>query len=224
MSDHEHPLFARVYDPVMKLPERAFLGEHREYLTAGATGTVLDLGAGTGAQFGAFEERGDAIEEVHAVEPDPHMRRQAVEEAHKSQVDIKCSGATAESLPYDDDTFQRVVASFVFCTIPDTEAALEEVCRVLAPDGEFRFVEHVRGDGVVGVTHDVCAPAWHTVAGGCHLNRETGEQFLSEDRFEPVEYERFESGVSRLLPVVRGRMRRRNTSSVSRWIRERLPG
>jgi len=221
MAEHEHPIFARLYDPVMACPERQFLREHREYLAGGATGRVLDLGAGTGAQFSAFEAV-DTIEAIHAVEPDPHMREQAERKATDLDLTVEFSDASAESLPYDDDSFDTVVAAFVFCTIPDTAAALDEVSRVLAPGGEFRFVEHVRADGLTGLAHDFCAPAWHAVAGGCNLNRETGRQFLSDDRFEVLAYDRFESGVSQLLPVVRGRMRRASDGRVGALLAERL--
>ncbi len=223
MADHEHPIFARLYDPVMEWPEREFLTEHRDFLAGGATGRVLDLGAGTGAQFPAFQSQ-TTIETVHAVEPDPYMRARAERKAADLDLTVEFSDASAESLPYDDDSFDTVVAAFVFCTIPDTAAALDEASRVLAPGGEFRFVEHVRADGVTGMAHDLCAPAWHAVAGGCNLNRETGRQFLSDDRFEVLAYERFESGVSRLLPVVRGRMRRADSGSVTSWLEDRLGG
>lgn len=221
MADHEHPIFARLYDPVMEWPEREFLAEHREFLASGATGRVLDIGAGTGAQFSAFEGQDD-IETVHAVEPDQHMRARAERKAADIDLSIEFSDASAESLPYENDSFDTVVAAFVFCTIPDAAAALDEVSRVLAPGGEFRFVEHVRADGIAGLAHDLCAPAWHTVAGGCHLNRETGRQFLSDDRFEVLAYDRLESGVSRLLPVVRGRMRREDNGSITSWLEDRI--
>jgi ubiquinone/menaquinone biosynthesis C-methylase UbiE len=221
MAEHEHPLFARLYDPVMEWPEREFLAEDREYLASGATGRVLDLGAGTGAQFPAFAAE-DGIETVHAVEPDPYMRERAERKARDLDLSVEFSDASAEALPYETDSFDTVVAAFVFCTIPDPAAALDEVSRVLTPGGEFRFVEHVRADGITGLAHDLCAPAWHAVAGGCNLNRETGRQFLSDDRFEVLEYERSESGVSRLLPVVRGQMRRTSEGGVGGWVADRL--
>ena len=199
-----HPIVSRLYDPVMEIPERTLLSSHREYLTADLSGRVLDLGAGTGAMFPYFVELSDV--ELDAIEPDPTMRRQAVTKAVELDLAVDIAGARGESLPYDDDSFDTVIASFVFCTIPDPEVALSEVARVLRPGGEFRFLEHVRADGLTGRLHDFFAPAWHTVAGGCHLNRETGEQFRRDDRFELVEYKRLSGGA---IPMIRGTLERR---------------
>lgn len=221
MTDLDHPVFASLYDPVMALPERLLLGEYREFLAADISGRVLDVGAGTGAQFPYLADR-DEVTSLDAIEPDSHMRRRAVERAADFDLEIRVEGARAESLPYDDDAFDAVVASFVFCTIPDQQAALDEAARVLAPGGEFRFVEHVRGTGGVGAAHSLLAPCWHAAAGGCHLDRETGDLFRRDDRFELLAYDRSETGVSRLLPIVRGRMRRRTDGSVlSRVLRSR---
>lgn len=196
-----HPVVAKLYDTVMAVPERTMLPEHRRALAANLSGRVLEIGAGTGAMFSYYDEE----VELHAVEPDPYMRTQASEQASELGVAVELSDAGGEELTYTDDSFDAVVASLVFCTIPDHEAALSEVARVLKPGGEFRFLEHVRADGALGHAHDLLAPAWHTVAGGCHLNRETGELFRTDDRFELLSYERLDGAV----PMVRGRMRRR---------------
>lgn len=201
-----HPVVARLYDTVMAVPERTIMPDHRNALAADLSGRVLEIGAGTGAMFSYYDESVD----LHAVEPDPHMRRQASERAADLAVDVSLSDASAETLPYDDDSVDSVVASLVFCTIPDHEAALSEVARVLRPGGEFRFLEHVRGDGATGRAHDLFAPAWHAVAGGCHLNRETGELFQRDDRFQLLAYDRFDG----VVPMVRGRMRRRSAGGL----------
>jgi ubiquinone/menaquinone biosynthesis C-methylase UbiE len=220
MTGPSHPIFARLYDPVMKPAERTVLADHRRYLVDKISGAVLDLGAGTGAMFPYFSEAtadGGNLT-LFAIEPDPHMRRQAVERARKLGLDIEIESAGAEALPFADDSFDVVVASLVFCTIPDFDTALSEVARVLKPGGEFRFLEHVRGEGAVGVAHDALAPAWHTVAGGCHLNRETDEMFRDDDRFELVDYTRVED-VPQVVPVVRGTLRRRRDGSIlSRFV------
>lgn len=69
-----HPVFARLYDPVTSVFEGR-VEPHRRYLTRSLDGRVLTVGAGTGRGFEQLETS-DAGE-VHAVEPDPHMRRQA---------------------------------------------------------------------------------------------------------------------------------------------------
>jgi SAM-dependent methyltransferase len=213
MSTATQPGFARLYDAVMALPERYFFGDHRAFLADGLSGRVLDVGSGTGAQFPAFADQ-EPITAVEAVEPDPAMRQRASERAGALDLRADVVDARAEALPYDDDSLDAVVASLVFCTIPDAEAAVDEVARVLAPGGEFRFLEHVRGTGAVGIAHDLLAPCWHPVAGGCNLNRQTGDLFRCDDRFELLAYDRFESGLTRGLPLIRGRLQRRRDPSV----------
>ncbi len=211
-GDHTHesgyPLFARVYDPVMALPERLLLADHRAQLAEGLSGTVLDLGSGTGAMFPHFP----ADLTVHAVEPDPHMRQRAADRAAGFEADIELVDAGGEQLPYPDDSFDTAVAVFVLCTVQDLSASLDELARVVRPGGELRFLEHVRARGVAGRLHDALAPGWFHVAGGCTLNRRTGEVLTRDERFELLEFERFESGLSRLLPLVRGRLERRRGS------------
>jgi SAM-dependent methyltransferase len=216
-----HPLIARLYDPVMAIPEQYMLSEHRDYLVSGLDGSVLDLGAGTGALFPYFERLDDETQ-VTAVEPDPHMRAQARERAENLSVDITFSDAGGEDLPFDDNTFDAVCGSFVFCTIPDHERALSEVARVLKPGSEFRFLEHVRGDDIVGVVHDLLAPCWHAVAGGCHLTRKTDRLVLRDDRFRTREFTRTDGLSGRLLPVVRGRLERKRDSRLLGGLRSAL--
>jgi len=206
MGRPEHTLVASVYDAVMAVPERTVLREHREYLTEGLSGHVLDIGAGTGGLFPYFEGLDVS---VTAVEPDPHMRARALERASVVDAEIEVVDALGEELPLPEKSVDAVTASFVFCTIGNHERALSEVARVLGDGGEFRFLEHVRGDGLAGITHDTLAPCWHAVAGGCNLNRRQDELFLRDDRFRTAAFERLDSPAANLVPVVRGRLRRR---------------
>jgi SAM-dependent methyltransferase len=201
-----HPLFAAVYDPVTKHVEEALLQEHREYLARDLNGAVLDLGAGTGAMFPYFKTatEHDQSLALHAIEPDPHMRRRAVQKTNDLALEITVRSEGAQSLPYADDSFEIVVASLVFCTIPDVEAALDEVARVLKPGGEFRFLEHVHADGWLAHIQDAVNPIWRLSAAGCHLNRDTAATFRNDDRFEVVELNELKIGVPPVKPFVRG--------------------
>lgn len=223
MTESEgNPLVARLYDPVMALPERTLLPPYRKSLVEGLAGEVLDLGAGTGALFPYFDRLDSGALHVTAVEPDPGMRKQAQRRAERLTANIDVVDADAQDLPYDDGTFDAVVVSFVFCTIPDHERALSEVARVLKDGGEFRFLEHVRADGATGKVHDLFTPCWHAVAGGCHLNRETDSLFLSDDRFRTLEFERTGGVAAAVLPIVQGRLKRRRRPLTERAV-NRLP-
>lgn len=200
-----HPWFARLYDRVMRRSEAELFPPHREYLARDLQGDVLDLGAGTGAMLPYYEEpvRSGAAR-VTILEPDPYMREQAVAAARDRDLNVMVSDATAESLPFADDSFDVVVASMVFCTIADPGTALDEVARVLRPGGEFRFLEHVAEDGWRRIPQRLLAPLWSRVAAGCRLTRRTGDLFSDHDAFAVVDIEYRQLGVFPVRPFVRG--------------------
>lgn len=203
-----HPRFAWLYDLA---PEERLLGSYRDDLVRDLSGRVLDLGAGTGSLFPHVAERAARGEELSlsAIEPDPHMRRRAAARASEFGLEIDLRDARAESLPFPDDSFDAVVASVVFCTIGDPEAAIAEVARVLKPGGEFRFLEHVHADGPTATLQDLINPVWERAAGGCQLNRDTIELFVSRETFDVLEIERLDGGLFPATPFVRGQLRRR---------------
>lgn len=210
-SEISHPLVAMVYDRVV--PDRFLFAPHRRYLAADLSGRVLDVGAGTGANFPYVADDSERIS-YHAIEPDPHMREQAAEKARDVGCAVTLRDARAESLPYPDDHFDVVVASLVFCTVEDPDAALEEVARVLKPGGELRFLEHVRADGWRATGQDLLNPLWSR-AGGCQLTRETVERFVCHDTFAVEEGERVAFGVFPATPIVRGTLWRRRDGGLT---------
>ena len=206
-----HRLFAAIYDPTTWIAERTMFPPHREYLSRNLEGRVLDLGTGTGAMFPYFAG-GDRSLELHAIEPDPHMRKRARQRAEKLRLGVEIRDDRAEALRYTDDSFDAVVAAMVFCTIPDVETALSEVARVLKPGGEFRFLEHVAADGWRGRFQTLLAPLWRRAAGGCHLTRQVPRAFADHEEFDVVEIERLNTGITPVRPFVRGRLVRRKSS------------
>ena len=82
--------------------------------------------------------------------------------------------APAESLPFEDDSFDTVALTLVLCTVPDPPAALREIARVLKPGGRFLFLEHVRADEPkLARWQDRLHGPWYLFGDGCHCNRDT---------------------------------------------------
>ena len=82
--------------------------------------------------------------------------------------------ARGQQLPSPDGAFDTVLATLVFCTVPDVPAALAEVRRVLRPGGVLLFLEHVRsGRPRLAALQDALTPLWRRCFGGCHVNRDT---------------------------------------------------
>lgn len=165
----EHRIFAACYDVLTAPMERAVFAEQRRQLLADVTGTVLDVGAGTGANFSHYP----ASVVVVAAEPDGAMRRRLSEPAAAAAAQIEISDASATDLPFADGTFDAVVCGLVLCTIDDVETALAELDRVLAPDGRLIVLEHVRGSGRHATWQDRVTPLWRRIVAGCHPNRDT---------------------------------------------------
>jgi len=159
--------------------EPAWLQTLRRVIVGPAAGRVLELGAGVGGGFTYYRE----ATEVVATEPDPFMLRRAREAAGAAERPIALVQCVAEALPLPDASVDTVLSVLVLCTVQDPDRALAEARRVLRPGGTLRFVEHVRGGGLLGQTHDVIAPAWRYFVGGCNPNRRT-EAAIASAGFE----------------------------------------
>lgn len=173
----EHRIFAAFYDRLFAGLEKGGLADKRHELLSRASGATLELGAGTGHNLAHYPS---AVDRLVLTEPDPHMAkrlRAQVEEAGRPDVEVIEAGA--ESLPFDDGEFDTVVATLVLCTVPDPEAALAEVARVLRPDGRMLFMEHVRGEEGRAKWQDRLNPVQNLLFGGCNLNRPTADAIRS---------------------------------------------
>lgn len=83
---HRRPIFARVYARVAETSNRRGATEHRRRLLADLSGRVIELGAGSGANFAHYPA---SVEEVIAVEPEPYLRQQALRATTEALVDIQ---------------------------------------------------------------------------------------------------------------------------------------
>ncbi len=165
-----HKWFAAIYDRMMASYERGFMKQVRGEIAGGASGRVLEIGAGTGANFAYYP---DGLEVV-ATEPDPYMMRKAEAKAEESKARIELKQASAAKLPFEDASFDTVVGTLVMCSVDDQAETLAELRRVLKPTGEFRFFEHVRYENpICALSQTLIAPLWGWCGAGCHPNRKT---------------------------------------------------
>jgi ubiquinone/menaquinone biosynthesis C-methylase UbiE len=162
----------------------------------------MELGAGNGLNFAHYP---DTVDEVVAVEPEPYLRERAREAAAKAPVKIEVVEGTDDPLPFDDDSFDVAVVCLVLCNVPDQTRSLAELRRVLRPNGELRFYEHVvptrpRQAKLFELADD--SGAWPKVSGGCHLARDTTASIADAFRIERLRRMQF-NGLPHILGVAR---------------------
>ena len=202
-----HRWHAAIYDFMMRHEPEA-LTTLRAQVAGGAAGRVLEIGAGTGANFALYHD----IDELVATEPDPYMRPRAQRTADRLGLGIRVQPAPAEALPFPDASFDTIVCTLVLCTVQDPARALAEMRRVLKPEGAVRFLEHVRGDRLLGRLHDAVTPLWRYFVGGCNPNRRT-ESAIRRAGFEITElrHERLSVAAPSIMGVARPAKARADT-------------
>ena len=172
----------------------------RRLVVPEATGRVLEVGVGTGLNFGLYRD----VTGLEGIDPDPFMLERARARVADVPFPVTLHQAGAERMPFADGAFDTAVVTFTLCTIPDPVAALAEVHRVLRAGGRLLFVEHTRSvQPVVAGVQAALTPLWKKIGGGCHLNRNAIELVRAAGfdvrTTEPVWGERWT-----LFPVYRG--------------------
>ena len=197
-------LMAAVYDRFMRGSEEACLAQWRAELLRDLSGAVLEVGAGTGVTLPHYPK---SIARVVLCEPDAHMRRKLKPKVDASALrKIEISDASLDSLPFKAGEFDAVVCSLVLCSVPDQQAALAEIARVLKPGGRLLFLEHVAADGRPGRLkwQRRVEPVWKHLMGNCHLTRRT-EAAIAAAGFEIERIQR--ESIRKALPIVRPSIR-----------------
>jgi ubiquinone/menaquinone biosynthesis C-methylase UbiE len=182
---------------------KPFLRETRRRLLAAADGRVLEVGAGTGYNLPYYP---DGISDLTITDGMNGMLRRAEKRAAKAGRHVTVTTAPAESLPYDDGTFDTVVGSLLLCSVADQDPALAEIRRVLKPGGQYLFLEHVRSsDPNVARSQDRWERAWRVFAQGCHPNRDTLPRIESAFTIDELDQGEVPFGPRIVRPYVLGR-------------------
>jgi SAM-dependent methyltransferase len=186
-----------IYDPFLAWGERSGMADRRRTLLRSVRGSVLELGAGTGLNLAHYPE---GVERLVLAEPEPHMASRLERRVEHVGRRAEVVRAAAELLPFEDDAFDTVVSTLVLCTVEDPRRSLEEISRVLRPDGMLLFLEHIRSDDPrLARWQDRLRDAWRGFADGCNCNRQTLE--LLRENFDVSVSDR--GSWRRMPPIVR---------------------
>jgi ubiquinone/menaquinone biosynthesis C-methylase UbiE len=141
----------------------------RDRVVAKATGHVIEIGSGTGANFLSYS---GSITSLTTVDPNPGMNKVARRQIKYLDFPVDSRELDCETLPMKNASFDCAVTTLTLCSLVEIERCLNEIYRVLKPGGRLLFLEHGLSDSEkVGRWQRRLTPLQRRVCDGCHLNR-----------------------------------------------------
>ena len=199
MGLYSHYVFPRFMDWVMSGKE---FQRCRTLLLQDAHGEILEIGLGTGLNLPHYPK---AVSRLHAVDPALLLPERVARRSKSASFPTFITRVSAETLPFDNRSFDCVVSTWTLCTIPGPVDALREVRRVLKPTGRFLFLEHGRSENEkIAAWQDRLNPIQRLIGCGCNLNRRI-DQLISQAGLCILKLDRFQM---QTIPRLAGEMYR----------------
>lgn len=185
MNWYAKTCFPRLLEKVMSKQE---LKNKRREVLKHARGTILEIGFGTGLNLTEYPL---TVHEITTIDVNAGMKVLAKQHMKSSPITVHYYIGSVEALPFDDRCFDTIVSTWTLCSVDDIHKSLQEIKRVLKPDGQLLFIEH-------GLSHNKniakwqqwISPLWQRVSLGCHLNRNM-KKLLQENGFHLNVYTEF---------------------------------
>ncbi|HBP87979.1 MAG TPA: class I SAM-dependent methyltransferase [Nitrospirales bacterium] len=150
----------------------------RQSLVSQASGLVLEIGFGTGANFPFYPSH---IDSLTAIDPNSGMIPLACSHLTEEVTPVHLALAAAEDLPFPSAFFDTIVSTMTLCSVSLLSKALQELLRVVRPGGQLLFLEHGQSpDRSVRRWQDGLTPVWKHFGDGCHLNRPMVQMIQAE--------------------------------------------
>jgi len=123
---------------------------------------VLEIGYGTGVNFQYYNP--SAVKSISALDIKPDATKKT-----KENLPINFYTGRAESLPFENESFDTVAETLVFCSVENLNTSISEVLRVLKPNGLFIFIDHVQPENKeLACLFKAANTVWPKIAGGCN--------------------------------------------------------
>ena len=197
---HRYNRVARFYDVQDAIGMGMLLRSLRRQIweRAPQSGRILEIGVGTGINMRHYPETA----EMTAVDISERMLARATKRAEKLDRRVDLRQMDAQALGFADGSFDAVVATCVFCSVPDPVKGLREAWRVLRPGGGLLLLDHVRSDNrVVGKFMDLLNPITVRMS-GANMNRRT-EENVRAAVLGPLEVSRHWFGIVRMIEATK---------------------
>ncbi len=171
---YQQRIFPHLLNQVMQTPS---MMEGRAELIKKIRGEVLEIGFGTGLNLPFYQ----AVDQLYALEPNPDVYRLAQKRIFDTPFHIQHIQASAEKLPFADHSVENIVSTWTMCSIANLAQALQEIHRVLKPEGNLHLIEHVQyhDNSTLKKLQDLLTPIQKVLADGCHLNRNIELELLN---------------------------------------------
>lgn len=182
---------AHRYDRMLAPIERHYLAKLRRE-TLGLlpdSGTILEIGAGTGANFEFYPKCS------HAIASEISFNMLKIAQGKTTTIDVV--QADAQDLPFPANYFDAAFATLVFCSVPDPAKAFAEIARILKPGGRIILLEHVRPTGSLGPVFDFLNVLTVALIDD-HFNRRTAD-LVRAAGFQNVTEKRYLAGILNLI-------------------------
>ena len=161
------------------LMDKMIKEEWRLKVLANLKGKVLEVGIGTGANIPYYPENVS----LTGIDFSPKMLRFAREKANNADFPVELFEMDAQALAFEDNTFDYVITTCVYCSVPDPVKGLKEMRRVVKPEGKVIMLEHMRSESpFLGALMDVINPISVGIT-GANINRRTLDNIKNADFF-----------------------------------------
>lgn len=183
-KSYQQHIFPHLLNQVMQTPS---LMEQRRELLLPISSEVLEIGFGTGVNLPFYQN----VDTLYALEPNADIYQLASKRVHESAIHVQHIQASAEKLPFEDNSIEHIVSTWTLCSIENLPQALTELHRVLKPTGTLHLVEHVQYQNNKTLKHlqNLLTPIQKRLADGCHLNRNIEQALLDMNfRFKEQHY------------------------------------
>lgn len=166
--------------------------------------TIVEIGSGAGANM-RYLKRGTRL---IAIEPNIHMHSNLKKTANKYGIALDIRTTKGEEIDLPDNSVDFVISTLVLCTVENPKECLNQIRRILRPNGQFLFIEHVRAkeNSLLGFIQNLVHRPWHWFFEGCHTNRDTAT-LLESIGFSKLKIDKYNhySPFVPIIPQIRGR-------------------
>lgn len=199
MGIYERSVLPRIIDKLLSSDE---LSRLRQEVCRGLSGTVLEIGFGSGLNVPHLPS---TVDRLIAIDPATVGRQLAAARIERRGVHVDYLGLDGTDVDLPDESVDHVLCTMTLCTIPDVRKALSEVQRVLKEGGTFAFLEHGRApDSKVQARQHRLTPIQKRLFGGCHLDRDPIELIATSGMALESSSARYERGPRIMSYFTRG--------------------